>query len=74
MKEDYVICGICGDAFALTEKLVRHEHSVHFKHEEKCKHKEDGMVKCAVCDGEKTWEDSQKNRMGLDDFEGKTSD
>jgi len=52
--------------FTTQQQLDQHINKSH------CKHKDEGMVKCSTCDDdERTWEEQEEQRMGLDDFEGR---
>ncbi len=48
MIEEYQKCPVCSAMFATTMQLVNHKYAEHYV--QKCKHLEDGMVKCSTCD------------------------
>ena len=56
------VCKECGYGYGIQSQLDEHMRTTRHP----CKHRDDGMVKCADCDRF----ESQTNRMGYDDFMG----
>lgn len=59
------ICPDCGRGYTILKQLEKHIEDFH-----PCKHKEDGMSSCSICDADITWDKLENNRMGYDDFRG----